>query len=166
MTAEGGTNALLVFLALFVTAGSHAIFNPVNVKHGAEPIEGDQAKAEPGRGRRRQQRERDRERNARHEEKADDAVPLVNVTKAGHNTEHDCDRIARLTFRGLEPPFAHPAATLAARRIQGNTMTAARARSRADSSGFSRGVCVFQCDLSGLRPAAKIPTRVVCVKDS
>src|SRR5215813_392270 len=97
------------------------------MKHHRGEIE--EKKAESPSGRRERSKENknaDRDR-AKHPEKTRQNVSLIDVSQTGHDTEHYCDSVAGLAFRGL-CCTAHPIASIAAFGISRQKVPAIWAR--------------------------------------
>src|SRR4029434_6610245 len=97
------------------------------MKHRASQIEEKQAESPPGRGERSKKNKNADWDRANHPKKARKDVSLIDVSQTGNDTEHHCDSVAGLAFRGL-CRAAHPIAALAAFRVFRQKMPAIRAR--------------------------------------
>ena len=84
----------------FVRRRRHAILNRPGMNHHADPIKHEHSDPESGGSDRGQDSENDRNRsNDEQNDRPDNPMAFVNVTKSRNHTEQDCHRIARLRFR-------------------------------------------------------------------
>ena len=86
------------------------------MKHRRGEIKEKKAEAPPGRGERSEKNKNTDRNSANHPEKARENVSLINMSQTGNDTEHHCDSVAGLAFRGL-CCAAHPIAAVTASRV-------------------------------------------------